>query len=150
MLAGGGASKDDAIMPANTGWTGEKTGNDRMAAQPQPHGQAAAAPQPRVRGDWEFLWRFIAVALLFALGWVVWIAFQIHPPPIALPAAYEAAAKARANRNVEGQIRGADTVPAARSAPREPPVNVEKLKFSESIETAIPQHPEKSAKPRAQ
>jgi hypothetical protein len=137
-------------MPANTGWTGEKTISDRMAAQSEPQGQAAAAPQPRVRGDWEFLWRFIAVALLFALGWVVWIALQIHPPPIALPAAYEAAAKARANRNAEAQIRSADTAPAARSAPREPPVNVEKLKFSESIETAIPEHPEKSAKPRAQ
>lgn len=121
-----------------------------MAAQSEPQGQAAAAPQPRVRGDWEFLWRFIAVALLFALGWVVWIALQIHPPPIALPAAYEAAAKARANRNAEAQIRSADTAPAARSAPREPPVNVEKLKFSESIETTIPEHPEKSAKPRAQ
>ncbi len=121
-----------------------------MAAQPQPQEQAAATPEPRVRGDWEFLWRFVAVALLFALGWVVWFAFQIHPPPIALPAAYEAAAKARANRNAEGRIRGAATAPAARPAPREPTVNVEKLKFSESIETAIPQHPEKSAKPRAQ
>ena len=104
-----------------------------MPAQPQPQEQAAATRAPRVRGDWEFLWRFIAVALLFALGWVAWIALQIHLPPVAMPAAYEAAKAA-----------------AARSATREPLVNVEKLKFSDSIETAIPQHPEKRARPRTQ
>ena len=107
----------------------------------------------KVRGDWEFVWRFLAVAMLFEVVWAVWIAIQINPPPLALPAAYEAAAKARATRNVEGQIRRAVAVPPALAAPAAdtaPPVNVDKLKFSESIETAIPERPADSAKPRQQ
>ena len=131
-----------------------------MAAQPnsdvQREVQAAVVPGARSRGDWEFLWRFIAVAMLFEIGWVVWIAIQVNPPGIVLPAAYEAAARALAARNAEGQIRSADPAPAAASAPaapavpREPPVNVEKLKFSETIESAIPEPPSKSATPREQ
>ena len=117
-----------------------------MAAQRTPDEQAAASGKPRARGDWEFLWRFLAVAMLFSVAWVAWIAFQITASPIALPAAFEAAAKARA----AGQIRSAAPVPAAalEPAPREPPVNPEKLKFSESIETPIPDRPAKSAKRR--
>ena len=102
----------------------------------------------KARGDWEFVWRFLAVAMLFEVGWAVWIAIQINPPPITLPAAYEAAAKARATRNVEGQIRRADAIPPAVAAPaadHAPLVNVGKLKFSESIETAIPERPADSA-----
>lgn len=131
-----------------------------MAAEPhsdvQQEVQAAVGPGAHSRGEWDFLWRVIAVALLFEIGWVVWVAIQINPPPIALPAAYDAAARALAARHVEGQIRSADPAPAAAPAPtvpalpREPPVNVEKLKLSESIETAIPEHPAKSVGPREQ
>jgi hypothetical protein len=120
-----------------------------MAAQPQSDVQrevpAAAEPGARSRDEWEFLWRFIAVAMLIETGWVIWVAIQINPTPIALPAAYEAAARALATRNVEGNIKGADPAP-----PREPPVNVEKLKFSESIETPIPERPATSATQREQ
>lgn len=136
-------------MPANTGWTGETADNDRMAAQ----APSDTAASPRTRGNWEFLWRFLAVAMLIELVWAVWIAIQINPPPIALPAAFEAAAKARATRNVEGQIRPADVIPSATAAPAAasaPPVNVDRLKFSDSIETAIPEQTPDSAKLRAQ
>jgi hypothetical protein len=117
-----------------------------MAAEAQSEVHVAAASKPRRRGDWEFLWRFIAVAMLFEIVWVVWIAIQINPPPIALPAAFAAAAKARANRNVEAQIMSPDRAPAALTAPRGPLVNVEKLRLSESIETAVPERPAESAK----
>jgi hypothetical protein len=119
--------------------------------------QAADAQTPPRRGDWEFLWRFIAVAMLFEIGWVIWIAIQINPPPIALPAAFAAAAKARANRNFEGQIVIPDRAPAAEipitadpssalPAPREPLVNVERLRLAESIETAVPERSAESTK----
>ena len=159
-------------MPANTGWTGEP-GENRMAAQAQPQVQAATAPEPRARGDWEFLWRFVAFAMLIELGWAVWVAIQINAPPVILPAAYEAAAKARAAQNSGGRIGGqaaassfeagsaipaaavpastpaVPAVPAATAvAPIEPPVNVDKLKFSESIELRIPERPARSARRR--
>jgi hypothetical protein len=30
----------------------------------------------------EWLWRFLALAMLFMVGWVGWIAYQISPSPI--------------------------------------------------------------------
>ncbi|MBI3371281.1 MAG: hypothetical protein HY017_05920 [Betaproteobacteria bacterium] len=117
-----------------------------MIAQGKPDEQAAASRDTRAGGDWEFLWRFLAVAMLFSVAWVGWIAYQISASPIALPAAFEAVAKARPGhgRNAEGQIKGA----APETAMREPPVNADKLKFSESIETPIPDRAAKGAKRR--
>jgi hypothetical protein len=127
----------------------------------------------------EWFWRFLAVVMLAVVGWVVWIAYQINPPPLVTASAFEAAAKARAARNVQGVI--APAVPAAaapaaavaaaesqppeaqpfkpqspaqaaasepRGAPmtaetRLPPVNVEKLKLSDSIATPIPERTNK-------
>lgn len=129
------------------------------AARPATGAGARPAKGAAARGDWEFLWRFIAVAMLFEIGWVIWIAVQINPPLIALPAAYEAFATARANRNLQGPVKGADpasdrvaapTAGAAPDTPREPPVNVERLKLSESIETAIPGDSAAGAEPRPQ
>jgi hypothetical protein len=122
----------------------------------------------------EWFWRFLAVVMLAVLGWVVWIAYQINPPPLVTASAFEAAAKARAARNVQGVI--APAVPAAAAAAaksqppeaqlfkpespaqaaaseprgasgaaeaRPPPVNVEKLKLSDSIGTPIPERANK-------
>lgn len=100
----------------------------------------------------EWLWRFLATVILFAVGWTMWIFYQLNPPPLVMNAAFEAAAKARANagQNARGVIlspaasASASTpvpVPDPASAPaepREPPVNPDKLKFSDSIATPAP------------
>ena len=113
--------------------------------------------------------------MLFVVAWVVWIAIQISPPEMVLPAAYEAAAQGRA-RNSSGTIGTAQApvqaqvavqaaadapavsglstgaVPAETAAPApvasaEPPVNLEKLRRAESIETPIPERPRRAARP---
>ena len=102
----------------------------------------------------EWFWRFLAVVMMFSVGWTVWIIYQLNPPPLVMSAAFEAAAKAKAKlkgargekQSVQGVIApsaGAETVsqapeppaaaPPAPEAPKEPPINPEKLKFSDSI-----------------
>ena len=129
----------------------------------------AQRPPPALFGEW--FWRFLAVVMLFIVGWVVWIAIQISPPDVFLPAAYEAAAQGRALRNAAGPISGAaPALPAAPAgdppqvagapaappeaapvpaAPSEPPVNLEKLRLADSIETPIPERSKRAAKPAA-
>jgi hypothetical protein len=121
---------------------------------------AAAAPRPqKMLGEW--FWRFLAVVMLFTLGWVLWIIYQINPQPLITPAGFEAAAKARASQDAKGLIKSAAPVaaPAAEAAPpaeapkppaeaaapapKEPPVNVERLRLADSIETPIPERGKK-------
>jgi len=98
----------------------------------------------------EWLWRFLAVVMMFSVAWTVWIIYQLNPPPLVMNAAFEAAAKAKGKpaekQSAQGVIApsagaGAASSPAeapvaAASAPaaaKEPPINPEKLKFSETI-----------------
>ena len=133
---------------------------------------SGSQPPPRAQiGEW--FWRFLAAVMLFVVGWVVWIAIQISPPDMVLPAAYEAAAQGRASRNsggmiVTGAIGGADggapmqgpadsrdatrpspadAAPSVVPAPAEPPVNLEKLRLAESIETPILERPRRAGRP---
>ena len=103
----------------------------------------------------EWLWRFLAIVMMFSVAWTVWIIYQLNPPPLIMNAAFEAAAKAKGkgspaeNQSTQGVIassaaEAAPKSPAASApaeAPKEPPVNPEKLKFSETI--AIPAPPAK-------
>ena len=119
---------------------------------------AQPAPRRKLVGEW--FWRFLAGVMVVTVAWVLWIAYQLNPPPLIMPAAFEAAAKARAARNVQGVIAPAPgpseapqgdrpEAPAAAAQPqpapepREPPVNVEKLRLSDAIESPIPEKPEK-------
>lgn len=136
--------------------------------------------QPAARahiGEW--FWRFLAVVMLVIIAWVVWIAIQISPPEMVLPAAYEAAAQARALRNSAGAIStlgtpGPSALPGAPAgaaaavpgtpdpaqppvaapvavvapaAPAEPPVNLDKLRLADSIETPIFERSRRRATP---
>jgi hypothetical protein len=99
--------------------------------------QGTSETAPR-RGDWEWFWRFLAAVMLFVVGWVIWIAIQISPRALVTPAAYEAAAHANA-RSAKGLIVAA---PQGKAVPGpQPPVNVEKLRLSESIESPVPRKP---------
>jgi hypothetical protein len=132
-----------------------------MSGQDQTATQAVA--EPKVVGEW--FWRFLAVAMLFAVGWVVWISYQLNPPPLVTSAAYVAAAKARAGPSAAGAIAPKpeaqagtaqaeaakqeapkpagqtaeasaaqpEAAPKPEEAARQPPVNVERLKLSDTI-----------------
>ena len=129
-----------------------------MAAAEQTGASAVVAP--KYIGEW--FWRFLALVMLASTAWVVWIIYQINPHPLITNAAYEAAASARASQAAKGVIAPAPApataaVPAdpagpaapppeAKEAPPEPkvpPVNVEKLRLSDSIETPIPERGKK-------
>jgi hypothetical protein len=84
----------------------------------------------------EWLWRFLASVMVFAVGWTLWILYQLNVPPLITTAAYEAAASANARQNAKGVIVPA-SAPAAPvpEADKEPPINADKLKFSEELST---------------
>ena len=106
-------------------------------------------------GEWT--WRFLAIVMMFSVGWTVWIIYQLNPPPLVMNAAFEAAAKAKLKgtssetQSAQGFIApsgGADAAstatearaatPPAPGSPKEPPINPEKLKFSETIALPVP------------
>ena len=86
----------------------------------------------------EWLWRFLAAMMLFSVGWTMWIIYQLNPPPLIMNAAFEAAAKAKANAGQNGQ--GVISAPAgcARAEARQPPINPDKLKLSDSLSVPEP------------
>ena len=80
----------------------------------------------------EGFWRLLAAVMLFAVGWSMWIFYQLNPPLVVTNAAFEAAAKAKATQSAQGIIKPAPK-PAAPSVPLEPPVDLGKLKLSDSL-----------------
>lgn len=102
----------------------------------------------------EWIWRFLAGVLLFSVGWILWIAYQLNPPMLVTTAAFEAAAKAKASQNATGIIApkpeaeapkadGESPKPEPEPVAKEPPVNLEKLKLSESITLPLAQDAKK-------
>ncbi len=91
----------------------------------------------KVRID-EWLWRFLAAVMLFTVAWSIWILYQLNPPPLIKIAAFEAAARANVNarQNSKGVIAPAIVVKPAKEAPKEPPINAERLKLSDSLSSA--------------
>ena len=81
----------------------------------------------------EWLWRFLAVAMMFAVAWAVWIFYQIHPPALITHAAFEAAASAHARQNSQGLIAPASAAERPGEAPKEPAINAGRLKLSDSL-----------------
>ena len=83
----------------------------------------------------EWLWRFLAGVMVFAVGWTIWILYQLNAPPLITTAAYEAAATANAKQNAKGIIVPAPAAAVAPEVAKEPPINADKLKFSEELST---------------
>jgi hypothetical protein len=81
----------------------------------------------------EWLWRFVAAVMLFAVGWSIWILYQIHPPALITNAAFEAAARANAKQSAQGIIVRARSPALPTEPPREPPINADRLKLSDSL-----------------
>lgn len=139
-----------------------------MTAARQTAALGGAAPLPQTMfGEW--FWRFLAVIMLVTVAWVLWIIYQLNPQPLLTKAGFEAAARARAVPDAKGVITLANASgikPAGAAAPagdgsgqaasaqavapkpavqapppepKQPPVNAERLKFADSIETPIPE-----------
>jgi hypothetical protein len=68
----------------------------------------------------ESFWRFLAVAMVFALSWMLWIFYQISPPPLILNAAFEAAAKAKAKQTGTLSAQGVITSATRADEPAKP------------------------------
>jgi hypothetical protein len=89
----------------------------------------------------EWFWRVLAALMLVMACWVGWVAYQIAPVSVATPAAYHALTQARAAQNVQGLIRPAGAAELARPAAPQParkaPVDLERLRLADSIETPI-------------
>jgi len=110
--------------------------------------QAQSTPPPPAR---EWFWRLLAFLMLVMACWVGWVAYQVTPKAVFMPAAYEALTASRASdaRNVQqGAIRPAHPAePAATAAPaappspvvvaKKPPVDLEKLRLADTIGTPI-------------
>ena len=112
----------------------------------------------------EWMWRFLAIVMMFSVCWTVWIIYQLNPPPLTLNAAFEAAAKAKAGRapaekqSAHGVIASAGaeasqspaltpgvTASAPAEAPKEqptepkePPINPDKLKLTDTLAIPVP------------
>ena len=101
----------------------------------------------------EWMWRFLAIVMMFSVGWTVWIIYQLNPPPLIMNAAFEAAAKAKGKntpaekQSSQGVIASAGaeapqapgaTASAPAEAPKEPPINPDKLKFTETLASPAP------------
>jgi hypothetical protein len=93
----------------------------------------------------EWMWRFLAAAMLFAVSWTIWIIYQLSPPAFIMNAAFEAAAKARGKQaetpSAQGIITPASTsaeTPAAASAssPAEDPAKAPAATASSAAETS--------------
>lgn len=57
----------------------------------------------------EWMWRFLALTMLVTVGWMVWILYQLNPPPLIMNDAFEAFAKAKSKGgasqpSAQGQI----------------------------------------------
>jgi hypothetical protein len=138
------------------------------AQQTADPGEAAPKAQKMI-GEW--FWRFLALIMVLTVGWVLWIIYQINPQPLITNAGFEAAAKARASQDAKGKITQVATPvaaapgaapsagdssaqlasaqaeavkpPATPAEAKAPPVNVERLRFADSIETPIPERGKK-------
>ena len=68
----------------------------------------------------EWMWRFLALAMVFVVGWMIWVLYQLNPPPLIMNAAFEAFASAKAREN-QLPKPGTQGVIMAAPGPAEPP-----------------------------
>jgi MSHA biogenesis protein MshN len=117
---------------------------DRRNAMGGPESEQApqqVKPVSRARGGHEWFWRIVSVLLLAAVGWVVWIAYQIRPQPIATDLAFKAATRVREPIAARPAAPMAPPVAAPQAAPPPPAPALEQapdsLKLARAIETPI-------------
>jgi ketosteroid isomerase-like protein len=113
-----------------------------------------AKPESMV-GEW--VWRFVALALLAMVGWLGWVIYQLNPNPLATAAAYAASANANksqpdaSSKNSAGGVIAPAPKPApvAAEAPKAAPAEPPKPAAEPPKPAAEPPKPE-PAKPTAE
>jgi hypothetical protein len=78
----------------------------------------------------EWFWRILAGLMLVVIGWMGWVAYQITPASVVTPAAYQALTQARAVQHVQQGL-----ITPAPPPRKPPPVDIEKLRLADSIES---------------
>jgi hypothetical protein len=68
----------------------------------------------------EWVWRFLALTMLFTVGWMLWVMYQLNPPPLITNAAFEALLTAKGNQFQKPSAQGAIQPSAASEAPPKP------------------------------
>ena len=120
----------------------------------------------------DFFWRTMAATMLFAVGWVAWLVWQLTPPhPIVTDLAYESA-RARTASPADVASPRSDSAPAREApAPQPPPaapipaagpapaqatppqrsdkVNVDMLRLATELTPPIPQRSSKASPSRS-
>jgi MSHA biogenesis protein MshN len=120
----------------------------------------------------DFFWRTMAMTMLFAVGWVAWLVWQLTPPhPIVTDLAYESA-RARTASPADVASPRSDSAPAREApAPQPPPaapipaagpapaqatppqrsdkVNVDMLRLATELTNPIPQRSSKASPSRS-
>ena len=70
------------------------------------------------------MWRFLALVMVFIMGWMVWVLYQLNPPPFIMNTAFEAfanaKAKARENQLPKPGTQGVITASAGTAEPLNP------------------------------
>ncbi len=78
-------------------------------------------PVPSTKLASEFFWRTMAMAMLFSIGWVAWLVWQLTPRPVVTELAYQAA-KGKVTAPADASSAPADAAaPAAKAAPAAAP-----------------------------
>ncbi len=120
-----------------------------IAPADMPPGQVRAVPRSARRHEW--FWRSVAALLLFAVGWVVWVTYELRPrPALATQLAFAAAEEAKRRPVVsapEAMAKSAAQPEPAQQVATVPPVALEFLKLAQLIETPIP--PQSAATPKS-
>lgn len=71
------------------------------------------------QGISEWVWRFIAAAMVVLSGWLAWVLYLLNPPPLVMPAAFAASAGilAKTTREPQQAARAEAAAPPVLAAP---------------------------------
>jgi MSHA biogenesis protein MshN len=96
----------------------------------------------------DFFWRTMAMAMLFAVGWVAWLIWQLTPRPVVTELAYQSS-RAKISAPADSASPRLDPAPAPQAAPPQPAAPVlPAASGSAAADSALaqppsPQRPEK-------
>jgi MSHA biogenesis protein MshN len=117
----------------------------------------------------DFLWRTVAVLMLFAVGWVGWLVWQLTPRPVVTEIVLQSSeeklppSKAAASPSAGSAVSGPPVVAAASAAPKSSPaaaaqalptprtrrMNVDMLRLATELTTPIPKRSTRSSSSRS-
>jgi len=91
----------------------------------------------------DFFWRTMAMLMLFAVGWVAWLVWQLTPHPIVTDLAFESS---RGKASASAASSRPDSVPAPQSAAPQPAPALPASSASAASAAAQPPLPQRSEK----